>query len=79
MIKKLIIFSLLLLIPIISFANGGDQRVLELKYTFESSGLHEIFFDFAFASNPQKIYEAFRNFSEGGHNCQHSIIQKYQT
>ncbi|MDP3697153.1 MAG: hypothetical protein Q8R55_03930 [Candidatus Taylorbacteria bacterium] len=31
--------------------------VLELPYTFTESGLHEIFFDFAFASNPQKIYE----------------------
>ena len=27
--------------------------ILELKYTFENSGLHEVFFDFAFASNPQ--------------------------
>ena len=35
--------------------NGG---VLELPYTFTESGLHEVFFDFAFASNPQKIYEA---------------------
>ena len=32
--------------------------ILELSYTFTDSGLHEIFFDFAFASNPQKIYEA---------------------
>src|SRR3989344_1250759 len=32
--------------------------VLELKYTFEDSGLHEVFFDFAFASNPQIVYEA---------------------
>ena len=31
--------------------------VLELPYTFTESGFHEIFFDFAFASNPQKIYE----------------------
>lgn len=31
--------------------------VLELPYTFNDSGLHEMFFDFAFASNPQKIYE----------------------
>lgn len=129
MIKRLIIFVALLLIPITSFANGGDQRivenkyfinlsrapftprvgvqtsflasfvdieknkliaedlivkvriakqggaggkrtfifeqdnlvvkggVLELKYTFDNAGLHEIFFDFAFASNPQNIYE----------------------
>lgn len=32
--------------------------VLELLYTFIDSGLHEIFFDFALASNPEKIYEA---------------------
>lgn len=32
--------------------------VLESNYTFTESGLHEIFFDFAFASNPQKIFEA---------------------
>lgn len=32
--------------------------VLELPYTFTQSGLHEIFFDFAFASNPEKIHEA---------------------
>lgn len=31
--------------------------VLEWPYTFNESGLHEIFFDFAFASNPQKVYE----------------------
>lgn len=31
--------------------------VLELKYTFDNPGLHEIFFDFAFASNPQRVYE----------------------
>ncbi len=34
--------------------HGG---ILELSYTFTESGLHEMFFDFAFASNPQKIYE----------------------
>lgn len=32
--------------------------VLEFPYTFMNSGLHEIFFDFAFASDPQKVYEA---------------------
>jgi hypothetical protein len=32
--------------------------ILELPYSFTESGLHEIFFDFAFISNPQKIYEA---------------------
>ena len=31
--------------------------VLELSYTFMESGLHEIFFNFAFVSNPQKAYE----------------------
>ncbi len=31
--------------------------VLELPYTFTDSGFHEIFFDFAFVSNPLKIYE----------------------
>ena len=36
--------------------HGG---VLEnLSYVFTESGLHEIFFDFAFVSNSQKIYEA---------------------
>lgn len=35
--------------------NGG---VLELPYTFTEGGLHEIFFDFAFVSNPEKVYEA---------------------
>lgn len=34
--------------------HGG---VLELPYTFTESGFHEMFFDFAFSSNPQKIYE----------------------
>ncbi len=32
--------------------------ILELSSTFTESGLHEIFFDFAFASNPSKVYEA---------------------
>jgi len=32
--------------------------ILEFSYTFVESGLHEIFFDFAFASSPQKIYNA---------------------
>lgn len=36
-------------------AKGG---ILEFQYTFSESGLHEIFFDFAFASVPQKIYNA---------------------
>ena len=32
--------------------------ILEFPYTFQDAGLHEIFFDFAFASNPQKVYNA---------------------
>lgn len=32
--------------------------VLEFPYTFSESVLHEIFFDFAFASNPQQVYNA---------------------
>lgn len=31
--------------------------ILELKYTFDNPGLHEIFFDFVFTSSPQTIYE----------------------
>jgi len=36
-------------------AKGG---ILEFQYTFNNPGLHEIFFDFAFSSNPQKVYKA---------------------
>lgn len=129
MIKRLIIFAALILVPVMTFANGGDQRIIENKYfinlsrapftprvgvktsflasfvdiqkdkliaedlivkvkiakqsgaggkrtfifeqdnilvrggvlelphTFNDSGLHEMFFDFAFVSNPEKIYE----------------------
>lgn len=32
--------------------------VLEFPYTFNDTVLHEIFFDFALASNPEKIYNA---------------------
>lgn len=32
--------------------------ILEFQYTFIDSGLHEIFFDFAFETDPQKIYNA---------------------
>ena len=35
--------------------HGG---VLDFSYTFADTGLHEVFFDFAFASDPQRIYEA---------------------
>lgn len=33
-----------------------QHGVLEFSYTFQESGLHEVFFDFAFSSDPQKIY-----------------------
>lgn len=32
--------------------------VLEFPHTFSESALHEVFFDFAFASNPEKVYNA---------------------
>ncbi len=32
--------------------------VLEFPYTFSEAVLHEIFFDFAFASHPEKVYNA---------------------
>ena len=32
--------------------------VLEFSYTFNEAVLHEIFFDFAFASNQEKVYNA---------------------
>ncbi len=31
--------------------------ILEWSYTFADSGIHELFFDFAFVSDPQTIYE----------------------
>lgn len=31
--------------------------VLDISYTFLDSGLHEVFFDFAYASKPEQIYE----------------------
>lgn len=31
--------------------------ILEWSYTFGEPGIHELFFHFAFASDPQKIYE----------------------
>lgn len=36
----------------------AKRGILEFQYTFEEAGLHEIFFDFSLASNPQKIYNA---------------------
>ncbi|MDP3769588.1 MAG: hypothetical protein Q8R40_01445 [bacterium] len=35
--------------------HGG---VFEFPYTFITTGLHEVFFDFAFTSRPEKVYEA---------------------
>lgn len=32
--------------------------VLEFPYTFSEAVLHEIFFDFALTSNPQRVYDA---------------------
>lgn len=32
--------------------------ILEFQYSFDEAGLHEIFFDFSFSSDPQKIYNA---------------------
>lgn len=36
----------------------AKRGILEFQYTFNEFGLHEIFFDFAFVSNPQKVYTA---------------------
>ena len=35
-----------------------NRGILELSYTFTEDGLHEIFFDFAFSSKPEEVYEA---------------------
>lgn len=35
----------------------AESGVLEFAYTFTETGLHEIFFGFAFPSAPQEIYE----------------------
>lgn len=69
--NKLILEDLIVKIRIAKQGGAGGKRgfifehdnlivkggVLELKYTFENSGLHEVFFNFAFVSNPKKIYE----------------------
>ena len=69
---KLIAEDLLVKIRIAKLGGGGGKReflyeqenvrvkggVVEFSYTFNGSGLHEIFFDFAFASNPSLFYEA---------------------
>lgn len=70
--NKLISEDLIAKIRIAKLGGGGAKReflfekgdlpaqggVLEFSYTFEDPGLHEIFIDFALASNPQKVYEA---------------------
>lgn len=70
--KKLVAKDLIVTVRIAKLS-GSDRRrefvfeknnldvkggILELAYTFTQTGLHEIFFDFAFASNPATIYEA---------------------
>lgn len=72
--NKLVAEDLLVKVRIYRFGGSGEEKrvllfekdnilvrggVLEgLSYTFAKPGLHEIFFDFAFASNTKKIYEA---------------------
>lgn len=70
--NKLIAEDLIVKVRIAKLGGGGGKReflfekddlvvtggVLELAYTFAETGLHEIFFDFTFAREPQKIYEA---------------------
>lgn len=68
---KLVSEDLIVKVRIAKLGGGGKREflfeksnlavqggVLEFAYTFTGTGLHEIFFDFAFASDPQKIYEA---------------------
>lgn len=69
---KLITEDLIVKIRIAKLGEGRSNReftfeqknltaktgILEFRYVFTESGLHEIFFDFAFASNPQKVYNA---------------------
>ena len=38
-----------------TLVKGG---ILDFSYTFADAGLHEVFFDFAFTSEPQRIYGA---------------------
>lgn len=70
--RELISEDLIVKIRIARFGEGREKRqflfeqenlrpkngILEFQYTFKDSGLHEIFFDFVFASNPQTIYNA---------------------
>lgn len=70
--NKLVVEDLIVKVRIAKLGGGEGKReflfekdnlivkggVLELAYTFAETGLHEIFFDFAFASRPERIYEA---------------------
>ena len=68
---KLIVEDLIVKIRIAKLGEGRERKflfkqenliakggILEFQYTFNNPGLHEIFFDFAFSSNPQKVYKA---------------------
>lgn len=69
---KLINEDLIVKVRIAKLGEGRDKRefifekenmmvrggILELQYVFSEPGLHEVFFDFAFASNSQKVYRA---------------------
>lgn len=69
---KLIVEDLIVNVRIAKLGGGQGKRefifrkdniavkggVLELPYIFANSGLHEVFFDFAFISHPEKVYEA---------------------
>lgn len=70
--NKLVNEDLVVKVRIARLGGGGGKRefvfdkndvnvqsgVMDFKYTFAENGLHEIFFDFALVSNPEKIYEA---------------------
>lgn len=72
--NKLIVEDLLVKVQIYRFGGSGEEKrvllfekkdilvkggVLEgLSYIFAEPGLHEIFFDFVFASNQEKVYNA---------------------
>lgn len=72
--NKLVAEDLLVKVRIYRFGGSGEEKrvllfekkdilvkggVLEgLSYTFAEPGLHEIFFDFVFASNQEKVYNA---------------------
>lgn len=71
--NKLVGEDLIVTIRIAKFSGIGTEKrtflfekekisvkdgIFELPYVFTKSGLHEIFFDFAFVSSPEKVYEA---------------------